>query len=145
MELARRIQEMRATVIAGVVVVACLVAAFVFLLPRASEGARLVARVHDADGATYGLPLDKDDQLTVTTSLGTNVIVVSGGAAHVAEADCPTGACLHQQPISLPGQQLICLPHQLWVEVVEQGAPDGELDVTAVTDGSGDNVDLVSR
>ena len=53
------------------------------------------------------------------------------------------GDCLRQRAISVPGQQLICLPHKLWVEVVEQGAPDGELDVTAVT--SADEVDLVSR
>jgi len=38
---------------------------------------------------------------------------------------------------------MICLPHQLWVEIVETGAPDGELDVTAVT--ATDDVDLQSR
>ena len=145
MEFARRIQQMRATVIAGAVVVACLVATFVLLRPHVSGSASLVARIHDADGVTYELPLNKDGQLTVTTSLGTNAIVVENGAARVVEADCPTGACLHQKAISQPGQQLICLPHQLWVEVVEQGAESGELDVTAVTDSPDEGVDLVSR
>ena len=103
----------------------------------------MVARIHDGNGQTYELSLSEDDSLRVETSLGTNVIVVRDGAAFMAEADCPKGDCLRQRAISVPGQQLICLPHELWVEVVEAGAPDGELDVTAVT--ATDGIDLQSR
>ena len=143
MALLRHIRDNAATVVAAALIACGLVASFVLLRPRASVNAQMVARIHDGDGRTYELSLSEDDSLRVETSLGTNVIVVRDGAAFMAEADCPKGDCLRQRAISVPGQQLICLPHQLWVEVVEQGAPDGELDVTAVT--SADEVDLVSR
>ena len=137
------IRRNAATVVAAVLICCGLVASFVFLRPQTSTDTALVARIHDADGQTYELPLSKDASLTVETALGTNVIVVHDGAALVAKADCPNGDCLRHHAISSPGQQLICLPHQLWVEVVAQGAPDGELDVTAVT--TTDGADLVSR
>lgn len=137
------IRRNAATVVAAVLISCGLVASFVLLRPQAAADASLVARIHDAEGKTYELPLSEDASLTVETALGTNVIVVRDGAAFVAEADCPNGDCLRQHAISSLGQQLICLPHQLWVEVVAQGAPDGELDVTAVT--ATDDADLVSR
>lgn len=143
MTLIRYIRDNAATVVAATLIACGLVASSVLLRPRASASTEMVARIHDGNGQTYELPLSKDGSLTVETSLGTNVIAVRDGAAFMAEADCPKGDCLRQRAISVPGQQLICLPHQLWVEVVEQGAPDGELDVTAVT--SADEVDLVSR
>ncbi len=143
MTLIRYIRDNAATVVAATLIACGLVASSVLLRPRASASTEMVARIHDGNGQTYELPLSKDGSLTVETSLGTNVITVRDGAAFMAEADCPKGDCLRQRAISVPGQQLICLPHQLWVEVVEQGAPDGELDVTAVT--SADEVDLVSR
>lgn len=143
MALLRHIRDNAATVVAAALIACGLVASSVLLRPRASASTEMVARIHDGNGQTYELPLSKDGSLTVETSLGTNVIAVRDGAAFMAEADCPKGDCLRQRAISVPGQQLICLPHQLWVEVVEQGAPDGELDVTAVT--SADEVDLVSR
>lgn len=145
MGLARHIRENAATLVVGAVVTLGLALAFVLLNPRAEETGPLVARVHDADGATYELPLAEDGELVVETSLGRNVIVVSGGSAAMHEADCPNGDCLRQQPIYAPGKQLICLPHKLWVEIVEQGAPDGELDVSAVSDADDEGVDLVSR
>lgn len=143
MAVLRHIRENLATVVAAALIVCGLAACFVLLRPHTSSNAQLVARIHDGEGHSYELPLAEYGSLTVETSLGTNVIVVENGAVFVAEADCPKGDCLRQHAISAPGQQLICLPHQLWVEIVEAGAPDGELDVTAVT-ATGD-ADLVSR
>ncbi len=144
MALPKLIRENLATVVAGVLVAAVLVAACLALVPRSTGAAPLVARIHDGEGTVRELPLERDDTLVVETPLGRNVIEVRDGAARVVEADCPNGDCLRQRPISQPGQQLICLPHQLWVEVVEAGAPDGELNAAAVSPES-DDIDLVSR
>ena len=144
MHVGKALRDNAATIVAGAVVIALIAAAFVFLSPRTADSAVLVARIHDADGIAHELPLDRDGSLTVTTSLGTNVVIVEGGAARMLEADCPQGTCLHQAAIARPGQQIICLPHKLWVEVVEQGAPDGTLDESLVVTAS-DGVDLVSR
>jgi len=143
MALLRHIRDNAATVVAAALIACGLVASFVLFRPHVPANAQMVARIHDGNGQTYELPLSKDGSLTVETSLGTNVIAVRDGAAFMAEANCPKGDCLRQHAISAHGQQLICLPHQLWVEIVETGAPDGELDVTAVT--ATDDVDLQSR
>lgn len=103
--------------------------------------------VHDGDGQTHVLELDTDATLVIETSHGTNTVEVSGGKVRIIEADCPNGDCLRQNAISEPGQQLICLPHQLWVEIVPEGGESGELDIDAVSteDASPKSVDAVSR
>ena len=146
-----------ATVVVGMIVCAAIGTAFLFLgpwRPDASSGATVL--VHDGDGQTHALPLSKDTSYEVRTSLGTNVIVIEDGSARIDAADCPKGSCLHQKPISRPGEQLICLPHKLWVEVVvdvpgqdesHETSPQSHLDEHAVTwdDAPDADVDLVAR
>ena len=105
------------------------------------------AVVHDGDGHTHVLDLDEEANLPLATSLGANTIVVADGAASIVDADCPNGDCLRQRAISKPGQQLICLPHRLWVEIVPRGGAYGELDVDSAIIEGGENgsVDTVSR
>lgn len=128
-----------ATLVVGAVVAACLVAAFALLGPwQASNSSALVAVVHDADGVEKRLPLSQNTTLEVQTSLGRNVIVVKDGAAFVQEADCPRGTCTHQRPISQVGEQIVCLPHELWVEIVQGDGDTSSAEKTT-------DVDLVAR
>ena len=116
--------EKRRNVIAVVVIVAVVALTFagVRLLGAGSVGNERVAVVHDGDGGTLELPLDVDATRTVTTSLGSNTVVVEGGQARVSEADCPNHDCIGQGAINEVGEQIVCLPHKLWVEVVEGGS-----------------------
>jgi len=140
MRLPEAIRRNRATIVCGIAVAALVVALWVTLGTHGSAGA-LVALVHDGDGQTHELPLGRDAQLSVTTSLGTNVICVKNGAVRMLDADCPNKNCLQMGPLTEPGPQIICLPHQLWVEVVPAGSEGGEMDVTRTDD----TVDLVAR
>ena len=134
----------RATFIAAAVLITLVVAVFAISAGlRGAGGSRLIALVHDGDGEQYVLPLDKDAELEAATSLGTNTVVVENGSVRMAEADCPHGDCLRQTPISRPGEQIICLPHELWIEIVGDGAEAGEMDVDAVAYDNG--VDTVAR
>lgn len=93
---------------------------------------RLMGANTDADTATvvirdgaqnvYELPLSQDATKTVTTDLGTNVIEIKDGRVHVEEADCPNQDCVHQGWIDAAGQQIVCLPHKLTVDIVDEGA-----------------------
>ncbi len=140
------VREHIATIVAGVAVAAILAVVVVLFGPwHTMNGSNLTAVVHDSDGNERRLPLDQDATLEVTTSLGRNVIVVQSGEVRVAEADCPQGSCMQQQPISRPGQQLICLPHKLWVEVLSGEDASSELDPNAVAYSDPNNVDLVAR
>ncbi|MDO4798764.1 MAG: NusG domain II-containing protein [Coriobacteriales bacterium] len=137
-----------ATIVAGVLVVAGFVATTVFFGPwRAGTTQRLAILVHDANGRVQTLSLDQDARLAVHTDLGSNEVVVEGGTARMGQADCPHGDCLRQRAISHPGEQLVCLPHRLWVEVVAQddaGTSVGALGTGDNAENSKRDVDLVS-
>jgi hypothetical protein len=137
------LRENKATVVAGVIVAGILAALLAWQWHSAQAEGRMTALVHDADGQVHELPLSEDARLEVSTSLGTNIIVVESGEVRMAEADCPNGNCLAQHPLTGPGAQIICLPHQLWIEVVPEGKAGGEMDVSLVE--SEDDVDLVAR
>ena len=143
-----------ATIIAGIAIVAILAGSFLavgYLGTQEAPRGGLVVIVHDGEGGKRTASLDTDNTLEFQTSLGRNVVTIANGTVRMTEADCPHGNCTQQQPISQPGQQIICLPHKLWVEIVAQGSSSGELDTTAVSYGdngsaaSTDNVDLVAR
>ena len=103
------------------------------------------AVVHDADGKTYELPLSTDTELTVETSLGVNVVVVQDGAVYVREANCSNHDCMHQGAIGAPGTQIICLPHELWIEVVANGQSIGHMDLDAAAGGTVEELDVLAR
>lgn len=86
------------------------------------------AVVKDAAGNEYTLSLAEDTTKTITTSVGTNVIVVEDGTVRVFEADCPNHDCVEQGAISKAGQQIVCLPHKLTVDVTDANAEE-EYDV----------------
>ena len=137
------LRDNRATIIAGVIIAGILAALLVWQRSSTQAQGRMVALVHDADGKVYELPLDKDATLEVSTSLGTNTVAVEAGSVRMARADCPNGHCLQQPALTAPGGQIICLPHQLWIEVVPEGESGTAMDVTLV-EGE-DDVDLVAR
>ena len=134
----------RATIVVGLVIVAILATLMALVgRPQEPQGTALVALVHDGDGTTHELPLDQDATLEVVTSFGRNVIVVEDGAVRMAEADCANGYCLTQHAISSPGEQIICLPHELWVEVVGSTSDGGQMDESAISyDAPDGDVDL---
>lgn len=86
------------------------------------------AVVRDADGNEYAFALDQDAEQTITSSAGSNIIVVEDGTVRVSEADCPNHDCVEQGSISKAGQQIVCLPHELTVDISDEDA-EAEYDV----------------
>lgn len=78
--------------------------------------------IKDGEQKTYELPLGKNAVKTVTTDLGTNVVEIKDGRVRVKDADCPNLDCVHQGWIDKAGQQIVCLPHKLTVDIVDEGA-----------------------
>ena len=140
------IRDNLATILVGALVVGTLaIVTFLFGPWHTPQTQRLVAVVHDAEGNVWTAGLGEDARLVVDTSLGHNVVVVRDGAAHMEEADCPHGDCLRQHAIAHPGEQIICLPHKLWVEVVQEGSSGTTMDPNAVTTDATDHVASGSR
>lgn len=108
----------RAGVIVAVLVVLLAVGSWLAVRAWGNRQDSACARVIDADGRVYELSLGRDAEQTVTSGAGTNVIEVKGGSVRVREADCPNQDCVRQGWIDSAGQQIVCLPHKLTVDVV---------------------------
>ena len=78
--------------------------------------------IRDGEQNVYELPLSQNTTKSVTTDLGTNLIEIKDGRVHVEEADCPNQDCVHQGWIDAAGQQIVCLPHKLTVDIVDASA-----------------------
>lgn len=111
----RRLNIVLAVVIALVAVDAYVATRVVAGGSSAQTGAEVVIR--DGDGREQRMPLSTDGELTVTTSLGTNIVQVKNGKVCVSEADCPNRDCVEQGWIEDSSQQIVCLPHKLTVNI----------------------------
>lgn len=78
--------------------------------------------IRDGEQNVYELPLNQNTTKTVTTGLGTNLIEIKDGRVHVEEADCLNQDCVHQGWIDAAGEQIVCLPHKLTVDIVDESA-----------------------
>ena len=81
--------------------------------------------------AVASFPLDQDTEYRIEgADGGTNLLVIEYGTARISQADCPDGLCVGMGRIRRAGQSIVCLPHQVIVEV------EG---------GEGEGVDAVAR
>lgn len=113
-------RRMRINVIAVLIITALALAAATAANALGNAVDARTAVIQDADGNTFAMPLSKDDVLTVASSAGTNVIEVQSGKVRVSEADCPNQDCVEQGWISNAGQQIVCLPHKLVVNITDE-------------------------
>ena len=54
---------------------------------------------------------------TVESGAGINIIAVENGRIRVLEADCPDGLCVRQGWISSGSMPIVCLPHELIIQL----------------------------
>lgn len=102
-----------------VAVIACaLIAGGAWLAWQATRPASgLVAVCQSKDGFYRVDSLDVDAAYTVYTESGYNNVTISAGTVDVTSADCSNQVCVDTAPISQPGEQIVCLPHGMVVEV----------------------------
>jgi hypothetical protein len=103
------------------------------------------ASITDSDGVVREMPLDTNGRTEVTTALGSNTIEVADGQIRVVDATCTNKDCVHQGPISRPGQTIVCLPNRLVIRIEgsddESGGSgeDGDRDSDGTGDSGGSN------
>lgn len=72
-------------------------------------------------------PLTVDETITIPYGEQEyNLLMISGGAALVSDADCPDRLCVSQREICKKGESIICLPHKLVITI--DSDKEGELD-----------------
>lgn len=93
------------------------------LLLTSGAGATVQVRVGGDVQATYSL--EEDRTVTIEGKGGTNLLVIENGTASITEADCPDALCVNMGSISKNGQSIVCLPHEVVVEVISETDDSG--------------------
>ena len=87
-------------------------------------GVRVVVTV---DGKEYGsYPLGKDMVVEIEGKIGTNTMEIKDGSVRMTDAVCPDLYCVEHKPIHANGEQIICLPGTIILEI--RGGEESELD-----------------
>lgn len=72
------------------------------------------------------LPLSEDAEFLIGGGEQQNLLVISGGEAHIAEASCPDHVCVKSGGVSFSGQTIVCLPNKVVVSIA--GGADSGID-----------------
>ena len=94
-------------ILAAVLLVSAVLSAW-FLWPREAQS----AEVYSDGQLLFTLDLRVDQERTVQSQYGTNVITVKDGKVAVTQADCPDHYCMDRGFCS-GGVQIVCLPNRL--------------------------------
>ena len=81
--------------------------------------ALLIEAVSDA-GAANGTDAG------INSTVEYNLLSCENGEIRMIRSSCPDLLCVHHRPVSSAGENIICLPHKLVIEII--GAQENELD-----------------
>ena len=105
-------------ILMGGILVIALVLFLIMHLTRSETGNQIQITV---DGTVYGTySLAKDQVIEVEENDFYNRIRIQDGEVYMEEANCPDGYCEDQGKISGRTQTIVCLPHKLVVEVLDE-------------------------
>lgn len=113
MKNAKYISKADIILIAGLLLAGA--AALLYHNTRKETGLRVCVSVSGELRETFSLA--RDAEYAVDTEYGHNLVIIRDGRVYVAEADCADKICVNHKPISNTGEVIICLPHQLVVEI----------------------------
>ena len=65
------------------------------------------------------------DETDSQNETGYNILKIQGGKADMISADCHNHDCVNHKPISKGGENIICLPHKIVVEIEKEKGDDG--------------------
>lgn len=93
-----------------------------FLLNRSNNGHLVKITVNKEDYGIYNL--NEDQTININDE---NILIIKNNEIYMDQATCPDHTCIRQGHISKTGASIICLPHQLIVEIID--GKDGDQDV----------------
>ncbi len=102
------------------------IAFLLYLIVRifVQDGNHVVVMIDGRQQEIYSL--QHAQEIKIETEYGYNLLVIENGQAYIAEADCDNQVCVHTQPITEHGGQIICLPHRVVIRL--DSAKESEID-----------------
>lgn len=84
-----------------------------------------------ADNTVFGAySLDENRTITVERNGHTNVVTIENGAVYISESTCKNQICVNDGSIDTIGQQIVCLPNRVVVEII---GDDSEREFDAIS------------
>jgi hypothetical protein len=120
-------------IIIGIVLLLGIVGYLVMgFIQNQSSGDTWVIIRHDGN-VIEEIPFDSETEETFIYNDGdeTNTVVISNGVVTVTEANCRDQICVKTQSISKNGEIIVCLPHQLTVEIYSES---GEVELDSIAE-----------
>jgi hypothetical protein len=101
------------------------VAFLFFYVWNGKKGSSVEITVDGSLYAVYNLKTDAVIPISDENGTVTNTLTISGGRAKMTEADCPDKLCMHQNAISITGENIVCLPNKVVCTVTGGTDEDG--------------------
>lgn len=105
------------------ILAAVAVFALIFFATR-KEGSYAAVIKDGTEIARYSLSQDQTIPITQGEEV-TNLLVIEGGKARIAEAACPDQICVEHRAVSKAGETIVCLPRELVIKIVAAEQGDG--------------------
>ena len=107
---------------------------------RPSQGNLVEVRVSGKIIGTY--KLNENQQVTIKgRGEGENILTIKDGKAKMEKADCPDKICVKYKEIYRVSESIICLPHEIVVEIKKNDLENNE----AVSEQKEDDVDVIAK
>lgn len=90
------------------------------------SGSYVKATVEGEEIGIYDLSKDQVIDLPFENHDYSNQMVIKDGRVSMQEANCADKICVNHQPISKDGETIVCLPHKLVLEIVDDGEKENE-------------------
>lgn len=103
-------------IIAAVLLMAAVIFAVTYIVPWGNAAGKTVT-LYNNETEIGSYPLAVERTVRVELDEGYNIVVIAGGTASVAEADCANQICVHTAAASRTGDTVVCLPHHFYLVV----------------------------
>lgn len=126
-----------------IIIILVIVAGLSFMIPRywpsdqsseKSHNNKTYARI-TVDGTEFKtVELTEEEQvIEVKSDYGLNKVKIHDHGVEMTDADCPDKVCLTFGFVTKPGQNIVCLPHRVLIEVIGDGGAQGDDEIDAST------------
>lgn len=103
--------------VVDILLIAALLSVSAVWLPRMFTNRPAIVVVYLDSRIVARYPLDVEREVTVDGRIGRLHLRIAGGSVRVSESSCPHAICRRTGPVRYDGQQIVCAPNHLLIEI----------------------------
>lgn len=106
------------------ILICLLLAVSVAAYPLLDRSAPRTVRIYRDDAVVAVFPLEEPHTFAVDGAEGPLEVAIANGTVRVVHSTCRRGICVHSGAISRSGQQIVCAPNHVLIEIDAGSAPE---------------------